>query len=182
MICRPRAILDIIKSGESFRISIDVKMPEQGVCERCGYISSQVILSCYSNMKTFSLLKHEACPPPSCMAPAFFKSRLWTFEKQHPLTLDLVRWRHPPVEGQGWVGWSYKRINSIKGQLDTPFETGRGWTHDLGPTRQQPLPAELRSLGQEALLYLKILHTEMALGTCISITLKLELVYLPYTY
>lgn len=38
---RPRAILDIIKSGESFRISIDVKMPEQGVCERCGYISSQ---------------------------------------------------------------------------------------------------------------------------------------------
>ncbi|MCO5581242.1 hypothetical protein L7F22_035120 [Adiantum nelumboides] len=38
---RPRAVLDIIKSGESFRISIDVKMPEQGVCERCGYISSQ---------------------------------------------------------------------------------------------------------------------------------------------
>ncbi|KAH7443386.1 hypothetical protein KP509_02G032000 [Ceratopteris richardii] len=38
---RPRAILDIIKSGESFRISLDVKMPEQGVCERCGYISSQ---------------------------------------------------------------------------------------------------------------------------------------------
>ncbi|MCO5601502.1 hypothetical protein L7F22_055623 [Adiantum nelumboides] len=38
---RPRAILDIIKSGESFRISIDVKMPEQGVCKRCGYISSQ---------------------------------------------------------------------------------------------------------------------------------------------
>ncbi|RLM79384.1 uncharacterized protein C2845_PM12G27880 [Panicum miliaceum] len=38
---RPRAILDIIKSGENFRISTTTKMPEQGTCERCGYISSQ---------------------------------------------------------------------------------------------------------------------------------------------
>ncbi|KAF8406676.1 hypothetical protein HHK36_008767 [Tetracentron sinense] len=38
---RPRAILDIIKSGENFRISTSTKMPEQGTCERCGYISSQ---------------------------------------------------------------------------------------------------------------------------------------------
>lgn len=38
---RPRAILDIIKSGEDFRISTTTKMPEQGNCERCGYISSQ---------------------------------------------------------------------------------------------------------------------------------------------
>ncbi|KAF2287509.1 hypothetical protein GH714_001037 [Hevea brasiliensis] len=38
---RPRAILDIIKSGENFRISTNTKMPEQGTCERCGYISSQ---------------------------------------------------------------------------------------------------------------------------------------------
>ncbi|CAA0815118.1 Cytoplasmic tRNA 2-thiolation protein 1 [Striga hermonthica] len=38
---RPRAILDIIKSGEDFRISTSTKMPEQGNCERCGYISSQ---------------------------------------------------------------------------------------------------------------------------------------------
>lgn len=38
---RPRAILDIIKSGENFRISTFTKMPEQGTCERCGYISSQ---------------------------------------------------------------------------------------------------------------------------------------------
>ncbi|KAL5564609.1 hypothetical protein UlMin_027773, partial [Ulmus minor] len=38
---RPRAILDIIRSGEDFRISFFTKMPEQGVCERCGYISSQ---------------------------------------------------------------------------------------------------------------------------------------------
>ncbi|BBG94771.1 repressor of lrx1 [Prunus dulcis] len=37
----PRAILDIIKSGENFRISTSTKMPEQGTCERCGYISSQ---------------------------------------------------------------------------------------------------------------------------------------------
>lgn len=38
---RPMAILDIIKSGEDFRISTTTKMPEQGTCERCGYISSQ---------------------------------------------------------------------------------------------------------------------------------------------
>ncbi|OVA16023.1 tRNA(Ile)-lysidine/2-thiocytidine synthase [Macleaya cordata] len=38
---RPRAILDIIKSGENFRIATSTKMPEQGICERCGYISSQ---------------------------------------------------------------------------------------------------------------------------------------------
>ncbi|CAN1785942.1 Cytoplasmic tRNA 2-thiolation protein 1 [Linum perenne] len=38
---RPRAIVDIIKSGENFRISTWTKMPEQGTCERCGYISSQ---------------------------------------------------------------------------------------------------------------------------------------------
>ncbi|XP_018434067.2 cytoplasmic tRNA 2-thiolation protein 1 [Raphanus sativus] len=38
---RPRAILDIIESGEDFRIATSTKMPEQGTCERCGYISSQ---------------------------------------------------------------------------------------------------------------------------------------------
>jgi len=38
---RPRAIRDIIRSGENFRVSSSAKMPEQGVCERCGYISSQ---------------------------------------------------------------------------------------------------------------------------------------------
>ncbi|KVH95408.1 Rossmann-like alpha/beta/alpha sandwich fold, partial [Cynara cardunculus var. scolymus] len=37
----PRAILDIIKSGEDFRIATSTKMPEQGTCQRCGYISSQ---------------------------------------------------------------------------------------------------------------------------------------------
>ncbi|GAB2227225.1 hypothetical protein Droror1_Dr00009038 [Drosera rotundifolia] len=42
---KPRAILDIIKSGENFRISTSTKMPEQGTCERCGYISSQLSLS-----------------------------------------------------------------------------------------------------------------------------------------
>ncbi|XP_044947761.1 cytoplasmic tRNA 2-thiolation protein 1 isoform X2 [Hordeum vulgare subsp. vulgare] len=39
---RPRAILDIITSGENFRISTTTRMPEQGTCERCGYISSQM--------------------------------------------------------------------------------------------------------------------------------------------
>ncbi|GKV47455.1 hypothetical protein SLEP1_g54358 [Rubroshorea leprosula] len=40
--CRPGAILDIIKSREDFRISSSTKMPEQGTCERCGYISKMV--------------------------------------------------------------------------------------------------------------------------------------------
>ncbi|KAF3589929.1 hypothetical protein F2Q69_00031101 [Brassica cretica] len=40
--CRPREILDTIKSGEDFRIATTTKMPEQGTCERRGYISSQL--------------------------------------------------------------------------------------------------------------------------------------------
>lgn len=37
---RPRAILDIIKSGEDMVTKEEVKMPIQQNCERCGYISS----------------------------------------------------------------------------------------------------------------------------------------------
>jgi cytoplasmic tRNA 2-thiolation protein 1 len=51
---RPQAILDIIRSGERFRIDSTAKMPEQGLCEKCGYISSQV-QGCsylYANSKT----------------------------------------------------------------------------------------------------------------------------------
>lgn len=40
---RPSVILDIINSGESLAIKDDIKMPIQGVCSRCGYISSQRI-------------------------------------------------------------------------------------------------------------------------------------------
>ncbi|KAH7522486.1 hypothetical protein FEM48_Zijuj07G0143700 [Ziziphus jujuba var. spinosa] len=42
---RIRAILDIIKSGEDFRISTSMKMPEQGTCEGCGYIASQTSMA-----------------------------------------------------------------------------------------------------------------------------------------
>lgn len=38
---RPSSILDIIHSGESLSVKKDVKMPVQGICKRCGYISSQ---------------------------------------------------------------------------------------------------------------------------------------------
>lgn len=38
---RPESILDIIRSGEEFRFEEGTKMPQQGECERCGYISSQ---------------------------------------------------------------------------------------------------------------------------------------------
>lgn len=38
---RPSSIIDIIHSGESLEIKSDTKMPVQGNCARCGYISSQ---------------------------------------------------------------------------------------------------------------------------------------------
>ncbi len=38
---RPSAIIDIIHSGDSLLVKSDVKMPTQGLCSRCGYISSQ---------------------------------------------------------------------------------------------------------------------------------------------
>ncbi|XP_054779977.1 cytoplasmic tRNA 2-thiolation protein 1 isoform X1 [Prosopis cineraria] len=61
---RPRAILDIIKSGENFRISTTTKMPEQGTCERCGYISSQR-----------EVLQALSFPPASCLEVLLVK---WT--------------------------------------------------------------------------------------------------------
>ena len=38
---RPSSIIDIIHSGDSLSVKSDVKMPTQGTCGRCGYISSQ---------------------------------------------------------------------------------------------------------------------------------------------
>lgn len=40
---RPRAILDIIRSGEDFAVKDSVKLPTQRTCTRCGYISSQAV-------------------------------------------------------------------------------------------------------------------------------------------
>lgn len=40
---RPSAIIDIIHSGECLEINKDVKLPIQGYCERCGYMSSMNI-------------------------------------------------------------------------------------------------------------------------------------------
>lgn len=37
---RARSIIDIIHSGEKLAVKKDAKLPIQGVCERCGYISS----------------------------------------------------------------------------------------------------------------------------------------------
>ncbi|RKP36465.1 hypothetical protein BJ085DRAFT_42277 [Dimargaris cristalligena] len=37
---RPSSIIDIIHSGEAFQVRRGVKMPTQGFCSRCGYISS----------------------------------------------------------------------------------------------------------------------------------------------
>jgi cytoplasmic tRNA 2-thiolation protein 1 len=39
----PKAILDIITSGEAFEIKADTKVPEQRHCDRCGYISSNAL-------------------------------------------------------------------------------------------------------------------------------------------
>lgn len=38
---RPSAIIDIIFSGDSLQVRDEVRMPVQGTCKRCGYISSQ---------------------------------------------------------------------------------------------------------------------------------------------
>lgn len=38
---RPTTIIDIIHSGDSLLVKGDVKLPVQGKCTRCGYISSQ---------------------------------------------------------------------------------------------------------------------------------------------
>nr|XP_033800403.1 cytoplasmic tRNA 2-thiolation protein 1 isoform X3 [Geotrypetes seraphini]XP_033800404.1 cytoplasmic tRNA 2-thiolation protein 1 isoform X3 [Geotrypetes seraphini]XP_033800405.1 cytoplasmic tRNA 2-thiolation protein 1 isoform X3 [Geotrypetes seraphini] len=40
---RPSTILDIIHSGEHLSVKEDVRMPVQGNCSRCGYISSQAL-------------------------------------------------------------------------------------------------------------------------------------------
>jgi cytoplasmic tRNA 2-thiolation protein 1 len=40
---RPSAIIDIVHSGEAFEVAQDVKMKEQQMCQRCGYISSNEI-------------------------------------------------------------------------------------------------------------------------------------------
>ncbi|OAC98372.1 hypothetical protein MUCCIDRAFT_51594 [Mucor lusitanicus CBS 277.49] len=40
---RPSAIVDIIKSGEAFEIKSGTKMPTQKTCERCGYMSSNLL-------------------------------------------------------------------------------------------------------------------------------------------
>ncbi len=37
---RARSIIDIIHSGEKLAVRKDAKLPVQGTCERCGYISS----------------------------------------------------------------------------------------------------------------------------------------------
>lgn len=40
---RPSAIMDVIHSGENLSVRDDVRMPVQGTCGRCGYISSQTL-------------------------------------------------------------------------------------------------------------------------------------------
>ncbi|KAK8937587.1 Cytoplasmic tRNA 2-thiolation protein 1 [Platanthera guangdongensis] len=52
---RPQAILDIIRSGENFRISTTTRMPEQGICTRCGYISSQGLDSSWVGFESLKI-------------------------------------------------------------------------------------------------------------------------------
>ncbi|VDN42357.1 unnamed protein product [Gongylonema pulchrum] len=40
---RPKAILDLIRSGESICVRTNVSLPVLSACERCGYMSSQKI-------------------------------------------------------------------------------------------------------------------------------------------
>src|SRR5690606_3238609 len=39
----PRSILNIVYSGECMKARDGVKLPSQGTCTRCGYISSQAL-------------------------------------------------------------------------------------------------------------------------------------------
>ncbi|XP_060114190.1 cytoplasmic tRNA 2-thiolation protein 1 [Heteronotia binoei] len=38
---RPSAVADLVHSGERLAVREDVRMPTQGTCQRCGYLSSQ---------------------------------------------------------------------------------------------------------------------------------------------
>jgi len=38
---KPSSIMDIIHSGETMCIKLNVKMPERGICTKCGFVSSQ---------------------------------------------------------------------------------------------------------------------------------------------
>lgn len=38
---RPSVIMDIIHSGEQMEIKATTKMPVRGICNRCGFVSSQ---------------------------------------------------------------------------------------------------------------------------------------------
>ena len=40
---RPSSIIDIIYSGECMAVKQGVKMPTQGTCQKCGYISSMAL-------------------------------------------------------------------------------------------------------------------------------------------
>ncbi|XP_041354098.1 cytoplasmic tRNA 2-thiolation protein 1-like [Gigantopelta aegis] len=40
---RPSAIIDIIHSGESMSVKKEIRMPVQGTCTRCGYLSSNPV-------------------------------------------------------------------------------------------------------------------------------------------
>ncbi|CAJ0829181.1 12784_t:CDS:2, partial [Entrophospora sp. SA101] len=52
---RPSTIIDIIYSGEAFQVKNEVKLPVQGMCKRCGYISS---LTDKSNLPVLIHCKH----------------------------------------------------------------------------------------------------------------------------
>lgn len=47
----PSTILDIIKGGEKCVVKGGVKMPTQGTCDRCGYISSQKLCKVCEQIK-----------------------------------------------------------------------------------------------------------------------------------
>ncbi|XP_066494894.1 cytoplasmic tRNA 2-thiolation protein 1 [Tiliqua scincoides] len=40
---RPSAVADLVHSGERLAVREDIRMPTQGTCQRCGYISSQAV-------------------------------------------------------------------------------------------------------------------------------------------
>ena len=66
---RPRAILDLIYSAETFRINLDANpkgAPQPRSCQRCGYICSQVRTPCgislaFAQLTSRCLLEQGYC-------------------------------------------------------------------------------------------------------------------------
>ncbi|XP_046554129.1 cytoplasmic tRNA 2-thiolation protein 1-like isoform X3 [Haliotis rubra] len=77
---RPSAIIDIIHSGESLSVKKEVRMPVQGLCSRCGCMSSNPVCKACVLLEGLNrglprqvcVLAVATCPATQCVKPACF--------------------------------------------------------------------------------------------------------------